>query len=166
MPGARCRHCRPHWSCQQAGRGPHMSRRQLGYTMCRLGHVIIIISPWSWLTLAPTAKLSTLPLLMSGTMQEAVKSSITNTREIYDTDHNTGAQGGSRGHQPDRWFCNWDQRMSSPPHIYEEEMIQFSINSSTNSFKQKPECDNRMQSCLAPFKPSIGQYPRGAAVYF
>ena len=89
-----------------------------GHTMCsdhEARHVITICSPWSWPTLAPTSRLSTLPLLMSGTIQEAGKSSITDTQEIYDTDHSIGAQGGSRGRQPDKWSCSWDQRMSFPP---------------------------------------------------
>ena len=33
------------------------------------------------------------------------------------TDHSTGALGGSSDHPPDRWFCSWAQRMSSPPRI-------------------------------------------------
>ena len=86
-------------------------------------HVIISCSPWSWPTLAPTSSLSTLPLLTSGTIHEAGKSSITDSQEIYDTDHSIGAQGGSRGRQPDKWCGSSDQRMSFPPRTWDKAKV-------------------------------------------
>ena len=129
-----------------------------GYTMCsdhKARHVIIICSPWSWPTLAPTAWLSTLPLLTSGTIHEAGKSWITDSQEIYDTDHSIGEQGGSRGRQPDKWCGSSDQRMSFPPRTWDKAKVVRFLITCSGHLNVTTEC----RVVLLPSSQPLGNIP-------